>query len=171
MQGVPNTANVYIPCGSSTSYYSRWSYFPNFIEDEGFSFSAVSDNEQMGTVQVLTVPTCTSPNAVVNAVANNGYHFDHWSDGSTTNPYSLTVTSDLALVAYFASNSTEGIDDIAADGIRICVKDGRVVVEGGREEVYVYDMVGCSVRNDNLPSGVYLVKVGKRPARKVVVMR
>lgn len=171
--GVPSDIPVYIPCGSSTSYYSRWSYFTNFIEEDGFTFTATSANDQQGTVQILTMPTCTSPQAVVYASANSGYHFDHWSDNSTSNPYSLTVTEDLNLVAYFAADGggTEGIDDIDAAGIRIYIEAGRIVVEGTTDEVNVYDMKGRNIRNDNLPAGVYMVKVGNLPARKVVVMR
>lgn len=171
--GVSSSIPVYIPCGSSNSYYSRWSYFSNFIEDEGFTFTATSANDQQGTVQILTMPTCTSPQAVVYASANSGYHFDHWSDNSTANPYSLTVTEDLNLVAYFATDGggTDGIDDIDAANIRIYSEAGRIVVEGTTDEVNVYDMTGRSVRNDNLPAGVYMVKVGNLPARKVVVMR
>lgn len=171
--GVTSTIPVYIPCGSSASYYSRWSYFSNFVEDEGFTFTATSANDQQGTVQILTMPTCTSPQAVVYASANSGYHFDHWSDNSTANPYSLTVTEDLNLVAYFATDGggTDGIDDIDAANIRIYSEAGRIVVEGTTDEVNVYDMTGRSVRNDNLPAGVYMVKVGNLPARKVVVMK
>ena len=55
----------------------------------------------MGSVQILTMPTCTNPQAVVYAVANSGYQFDHWSDNSTSNPYSLTVNEDMGLTAYF----------------------------------------------------------------------
>lgn len=172
-EGVPSSIPIYIPCGSSNSYYSRWSYFSNFIEEEAFTFTATSANDQQGTVQILTMPTCTSPQAVVYASANSGYHFDHWSDNSTVNPYSLTVTEDLNLVAYFAADGggTEGIDDIDAANIRIYSEAGRIVVEGTTDEVNVYDMTGRSVRNDNLPAGVYMVKVGNLPARKVVVMR
>ena len=39
------------------------------------------------------------------------------------------------------------------------------------ESVRVFDMVGRPVSNHNLPNGVYMVKVGTLPARKVVVIR
>lgn len=155
------------------SYYTRWSYFPGFVEEAGFTFTATSNDEQMGTVQILTMPTCTSPQAVVFATANSGYRFDHWSDGSTSNPYSLTVTDDLDLVGYFvADGSTQGIDDISADGIRIYAANGHIVVEGAEDaQVAVYDMTGRNVRNDDLPAGVYMVRIGHHPARKVVMIR
>lgn len=171
--GVPSTIPVYIPCGSSMSYYSRWSYFSNFVEEEGFTFTATSANEQQGTVQILTMPTCTSPQAVVYATANSGYHFDHWSDGSTSNPYSLTVTDDLDLIGYFVSDSgTEGIPDVDNDCFRIYSDNGCIVIEGAEgETTSIYDMMGRNIPNANLPAGVYMVKIGNHPARRVVVIR
>ena len=99
---IPLSIPVYIPCGSMASYLSRWSYFSNFIEDEAFTFSAVSGDNNMGAVQILTMPTCTNPQAVIYASANSGYQFDHWSDGNTANPRVLTVTEDMELIAYFS---------------------------------------------------------------------
>ncbi len=179
--GVPSSIPVHIPCGSSTSYYSRWSYFSNFVEEEGFTFTATSANEQQGTVQILTMPTCTSPQAVVYATANSGYHFDHWSDGSTSNPYSLTVTDDLDLIGYFVSDGgTEGIGEVGSQQseVNVYAVEGKIVVEGAEgESVRVYDVTGRMVQtfthssHQALPAGVYMVKVGQHPARKVVVLR
>lgn len=111
--------------------------------------------------------------ATITAYPADGYHFDHWSTGSTENPYTLTVTSDTTIVAYFVSNGgTEGIGEVEASDIRISVSGGRVCVEGiTTEEVRVYDITGRMVQNHSLPSGVYIVKVGTLPAQKVVVMR
>ena len=98
----PTSTPVYIPCGR-TPYYAAadgWSRFTNFIEMGEVAFSAVSADNNMGTVQILTMPTCTNPQAVVYATPSSGYQFDHWSDNSTTNPYTLTVTEDLTLTAY-----------------------------------------------------------------------
>ena len=100
---VPSTIPIFIPCGSQLSYYSRWSYFSNFIEDEGYSFSVTTTDSTQGHVAILTTPTCQAPTAVFHAVANNGHLFDHWSDGNTDNPRSLTLTSDTTIVAFFSS--------------------------------------------------------------------
>lgn len=110
----------------------------------------------------------------LNAIANNGYHFDHWSTGSTDNPYTLTVISDTTIIAYFVSNGggTDGIGEVGTEDIRISVSDGRICVEGiENEEVRVYDITGRMVQNHSLPLGVYIVKIGTLPAQKVVVMR
>ncbi len=101
-EGVNPMIPVNIPCGRMLSYMSRWSYFSNFVEGAGYSFEATSDNPAMGYVTVLTQPTCSAPQAVVNAVAIPGYRFDHWSNGSTANPYSFNLSQNTSLVAYFA---------------------------------------------------------------------
>ena len=38
------------------------------------------------------------------ATAPAGWHFDHWSDGSTDSVYLVEVSSDLHLIAYFAKS-------------------------------------------------------------------
>ena len=67
--------------------------------------------------------------------------------------------------------STQGIYNIDADGISIRSESGRIVVNGTTDEVRVLDMVGRIIRNEALPTGVYMVKIGNRPARKVVVIK
>ena len=65
-----------------------------------------------------------------------------------------------------------GIDDIATDNIKIFSLDGRIVVESADgEEVHIFDMMGRTIHNEALPTGIYIVKVGDRPARKVVVIK
>jgi hypothetical protein len=40
----------------------------------------------------------------------------------------------------------------------------------GNSTVSIFDINGKSVRNSDLPAGVYIVIVGNRPAKKVVVI-
>ena len=149
------------------SYYSRWSYFSNFVEAAGFTFSATPADDAMGSVTVLTQPTCQSPTAVINAIAASGYQFQHWNNGVTDNPYSLVVTSDTALSAIFVSaNDTpcdtvyiyihdtvyihdtiyitgEGIDGADAMNAKVYTSHGQVVVEGAEGNmVTLYDVTG-----------------------------
>lgn len=77
----------------------------------------------------------------------------------------------------------EGIGDVEMLNAKIYQRDGQVVVEGAEQNaVTIYDAVGRSlavkrddygngIRFDIPASGVYLVKVGNAPARKVVVIR
>ena len=114
------------------------------------------------------------------AVPYNGYHFDHWSDGITQNPRNITVNNNITLTAYFAANA--GIDDIDDSGIIVYAKDYQIHIdEALGEEISIYTIDGRTIAS--LPratehltipvttTGVYIVKVGDHPARKVVVMR
>ena len=99
---VPSSIPIYIPCGSSSSYRSQWPYFSNFVDTFVYSFQALSSNAAQGSVSVLQQPTCADPTAVVQAIPARGYQFDQWSNGSTQNPYSLTITSDTLITAVFS---------------------------------------------------------------------
>ena len=68
----------------------------------------------------------------------------------------------------------EGIDDVNMGNIHIWSADGRIVVEGAEgKTVQVFDMMGRRINTEHvtLNTGVYMVKVGNAPARKVVVMQ
>ncbi len=135
------------------------------------------------------------------ATPDSGYRFMCWNDSNTYNPRTVTVTADMSFTAYFeADGGTEGIEDIDAANIKVYAADGRIVVEGTTDEVRVYDMMGRMITHSsgthasttatrrspssnleeeqngrllfNVPtSGVYLIKVGILPAKKVVVMK
>lgn len=76
-----------------------------------------------------------------------------------------------------------GIEAVNGEQIAVSVRDGQIVVDGAEgETVSVYDLTGRSIAtaivvagNDaRVPvpeTGVYLVKVGNLPAKKVVVIR
>ncbi len=144
----------------------------NFVIDKHIvNVSIAEDNTDCGSVTgdgLYDYGTTIT----LNAIANNGYIFDHWSTGSTDNPYTLTVTSDTTVIAYFVSNGgTEGIGEVGESDIHISVFNGCVVVEGvEQKEIQVYDITGRITDNRALPSGVYIVKIGQYPARKVVVI-
>lgn len=40
----------------------------------------------------------------ITAIANSGFCFDHWSDGNTQNPRTITVSEDISLTAYFVQD-------------------------------------------------------------------
>lgn len=66
----------------------------------------------------------------------------------------------------------ESIDDIRTSDIRVYSLGDRIVVEGADgETVHIFDITGRTIRNEALPTGVYMVKVGDRPACKVAVIR
>lgn len=183
-EGVDTGITVNIPCGTTNLYAGRWSYFHHFNEIP-FLFNVASDNLAYGTVQMLQEPSCDDPVAIVKATARNGYHFDHWSDGSTQNPYTCVVTGSMTLTAFFASDHGQtGIEDAdgEADGPNVYADGGRIVVTGAEgEDVSMYDMMGRRIatrQEYNGPvvievpaAGTYLIRIGTHPARRVVVVR
>ena len=172
------------PCNAVNAYENAAYWFRfNIQEDLMLDFSATSSNPARGTVTIVTEPTCDYREAQVQANAYHGYHFDHWSDGNTDNPRYIVVLQDTHLVAYFASdNGEEGIEETTEEGAKIYQSNGQIVVEGAEgSRVMVYDVYGrvLAVKRDDggvlrfdVPAaGVYLVRVGDAPARKVAVVR
>lgn len=99
--GVSANATVNVPCGTAATYAAAkgWSQFNNITEMAALYTATVnSSNNTMGTT------SANSCGNVITATANSGYHFDHWSDDNTENPRTLSLTSNIALTAYFAPN-------------------------------------------------------------------
>ncbi len=180
--GLDTSITVNIPCGTTNLYAGRWPYFHNFNEIP-FLFKVATDNPAQGTAQMVQDPSCDDPVAIVRATARNGYHFDHWSDGSTQNPYTCVVTGSMTLTAFFVSDSGPiGIGEADRQGIKVYADGSRIVVSGAEgEEACLYDMMGRlaakghvengSITFDAPAAGVYIVRIGDYPVRRVVVVR
>ena len=116
------------------------------------------------------------------AIPNNGYRFVRWNDNVTDNPRTVTPFSDTTFTAYFAADENAGIDGVETLNAMIYTSNGQIVVDGTeRNTVWLYDATGrllSTKQNDysllrfSVPtSGTYFVKIGKRPAQKVVVTK
>ena len=103
------------------------------------------------------------------AIPYNGFRFDHWQDNNTQNPRTITVTGNASYIAYFVI--TEDLDEINEDSILIFQQSGQIVVNGTIEKVQIFDIAGRNVRNEDLPEGIYIVKIGNHLAKKVVVSK
>lgn len=91
-----------IPCGSLSSYISRWGNSFDYAEvDMDYSFNVQSANSFMGNVAIFSQPSCQSRLTIFSAIANSGYYFSNWSDGCNSNPRSLTLSRDTSLIAFF----------------------------------------------------------------------
>lgn len=166
--GIP----VFVPCEAVSAYQHApfWNHFIN-IDGYNYIFSITSDDVTMGSVTIVNAPTCDNIEALIQANPYHNFHFVRWSDGNFDNPRYVVVTQDTVLVAIFASG-TNGVDGISVKDISIWSAHGNIYVEGvGEESVHVFDIMGRSVGNHSLPTGVYLVKVSTYPARKVLVIR
>lgn len=184
-KGLSDDVILNVPCGYG-SVYENAAYWHRFDiqEDLMYDFSVRPQDPSRGTVQILNAPSCDNYEAQIQANAYHNYHFARWSDGNTDNPRYIVVMQDVNLEAIFlAEGETEGIDDVEEGALRVWANNGHIYVAtdnaaGMEASVEVYDMKGCKVATMNtgeesplLAMGVYLVKVGDAPARRVVVLR
>ena len=185
---IPEYSTLIVPCGSQ-QYYSvttAWNSVFNIMQEDcrdEFTVTVVSANPTMGSATVDGLNTATvldGDEAMLVAMANDGYRFVRWNDNDTNAVRTVTVTANVTYTAYF-ENDPFGIADIDVTQIKIYATEGRIIVHGTEGmDVRVYDMMGRQVAYSNaddehdIPvplAGVYLVKVGTLPARKVVVIR
>lgn len=92
----------YIPCGSYNSYSD---YYPRYEPEVDFGLTVLISNG--GNASALSQHgrnvQCDST-AIIQAIANYGYHFDHWSNGNTANPDTLHLSGDSTVMAFFSPN-------------------------------------------------------------------
>lgn len=101
--GISNNAVFIVPCGTEQSYHIEWGDSYNIVCSAPLLFNVTinSNNNTWGT----GVFTALDDSIVkVLATPNYGYHFDHWSYGSTANPDTLLLSSDITITAIFAKN-------------------------------------------------------------------
>ena len=120
-------------------------------------------------------------NVTLIARAKGTGRFVRWSTGETDSVLTFRATEDVSLVAIFVN--TVGIDDIDETEVNIYAVDNQIVVKGAENQsIYIYDVNGRCVRHQATVTaetieftmtntGVYLVKVGNAPAKRVVVLR
>lgn len=99
---------------------------------------------------------------------------------SPTTPTLSTGNSITDGIAHFEGNcyvsgngnDSTGVNEFAMEEITIKNVNGTIVVEGCEEcAVSIFNIEGRRVGNKGLATGVYLVKVGNYPTRKIVVTR
>ena len=148
-----------------------------------YTVTLVSQNEAWGSVSESGT---IAENGYFTATAtpNEGYEFVAWLNGNDTvsheSTYVFQVTADITLTAVFAE--VQGINTVDMSNVIIYSNDSRIFVNGAEGyDVYVYDVNGRVINRQlkaadaiefrMTTTGVYLVKVGNAPAKRVVVVR
>ena len=147
-----------------------------------YTVTGLANDSDMGYV-TGSGPYEEGATASLTAQAYEGYHFVNWSNGETTPTISFTVTGDVTYIAYFAPNDTpQGIDETDMSNVTIYSADSRIIVRGAEGmDVNVYDINGRTINSQvnageiiefrMATTGVYLVKVGNAPAKRILVVR
>ena len=161
-QAFDNTSFRFTPQGE-TQATSRWYR----LMDEG------GEPELVGEEQSVSVSPTVDSRYV--------HEFSYMDQSGTLN--SLYDTVSIGYIANPIDDDTVGVNDVqTVVDVKMYASDGQIVVEGSDGmAVMLYDAVGrlLATRNDglsmqrfNVPtSGAYMVKVGKYPARRVVVVK
>ena len=118
------TCTIHIPCGTLETYLAGEGWTPLSTQDGLYikepdpenTLTVATTNEQQGAARIVQSNACDDDNAIIEAVANYGYHFVQWNDGNTDNPRNIVVTEDITYTAEFAANtytvSTKVNDDV-----------------------------------------------------------
>lgn len=98
------TTTVHIPCGTLAAYQSTWgTYYFDFDDPLAESNAVVAaDNPTYGNASIIGNIGCDT--IIIEAVSNYGYHFSHWSNGSTANPDTVFANGDTTITAFFSIN-------------------------------------------------------------------
>lgn len=173
-------AYLTVPCGAEWDYREAygWNKFLTIRSTEMFQFDITSNNDTMGYVEVPSLPQCDYLYGEIWAHANEGYLFDHWSDGNTQEHRWIAVEGDTAIVAHFAP-IPEGINDHDASHARIYAQQHSIVVDGAENRlICITDILGRTLHAGRISGsnrftvpgpGIYIVTLGNDTIRKVVV--
>ena len=70
-----------------------------------YSFDVYTNDSTKGTIEIIEEPSCDNDNLLIlQAVANEHYHFVQWSDGNTDAKREIYLTHDLILNALFVED-------------------------------------------------------------------
>lgn len=101
---INNTGTVYQPGntyevagGATVTAYAYWVIDSHTVTATSGGNGSVSGG---GTYNYGSTATLT-------ATPNANYRFDHWSDNTTTNPKTFTVTGNVSLTAYFVLDAVQ----------------------------------------------------------------
>lgn len=177
-EDVNNNLVVYVTCNSISEYQNnaQWGMF----EIDGkvmFDLSLSTNNDSMGTVEIIEQATCSNPLATIKAIAYPGYSFSQWSDGATDNPRQIALTQDTEITAFFVASNGIPEDNFSSTKV---YSHGRDVIIKTKscEPVSIFDISGRSISNFEvcneykyiMPySGIFFVKVGHEKQFKVIV--
>lgn len=132
--------------GSDTAFEAQFAWGLLYTVNAYTSNSTRGSVTGSGTFVQNTVDTLT-------ATSNYGYHFTQWSDGDTTNPRLLTVTSNTTLTAIFQPNQY-ALEVFSADATQGTVSGGGTYTYNTNHQIHATPTTGYHFDhwNDNLGS-------------------
>ena len=132
---------------------------------ENKTYTAEFEVEVFGVYAAAAVPSMGGVKVTLTAEPIEGLVFDHWSDGNTENPRTLTLTEDIELYAYFKVAEATNLETSKISSANIYTTNGTLHIEGATENYHILDAAGRLIYSGNattltLPRGIYLVTMG-----------
>lgn len=143
-----------------------------------FALQLTSDNTNMG-VAAGSGYFPDGTNVEIAAIPIEGNRFLQWSDGSSLNPRTITVSTNITLTALFESVNVE---NYTLPNWNVYTNQNLIVIRGvSGHSVRIYDSSGKLLQHvQNAPdvlrytvdtSGVYIIQIDNNEARKVSVIK
>ncbi len=131
---------------------------------ENKTYTAEFEVETFTITTAAAVPSMGGVEVILNAKPIEGLVFDHWSDGNTENPRTLTLTEDIELYAYFKVADATNVETSKISSANIYTTNGTLHIEGATENYHILDAAGRLIYSGNattltLPRGIYLVTI------------
>lgn len=178
---IPGPGNRNIRCDSSvviqaTNYYGYFDHWSTGSTANPDTIYLVGDSTVTAYFTGLTVTSSDNERGTAShlkigdhidkiiATANYGYHFDHWSNGSTANPDTIQFIGDSTVIAFFERNTyhlTAEANDASLGSLLMPLGDSALyqdtlmVVASPNEHYHVggwygMDIVGISTSKDTV---------------------
>ena len=131
---------------------------------ENKTYTAEFEVETYTITTAAAVPSMGGVKVTLTAEPIEGLVFDHWSDGNTENPRTLTLTEDIELYAYFKVAEATNVETSKISSANIYTTNGTLHIEGSTENYHILDAAGRLIYSGNattlqLPRGIYLVTI------------
>ncbi len=131
---------------------------------ENKTYTAEFEVEVFGVYAAAAVPSMGGVKVTLIAEPIEGLVFDHWSDGNTENPRTLTLTEDIELYAYFKVADATNVETSKISSANIYTTNNTLHIEGAIENYHILDAAGRLIYSGNastltLPRGIYLITI------------
>lgn len=128
-QSVYSTANpLYLTVAENLALQAHF-------EDEQLTITLASNNAAWGSTAVsVSGPYSYGQAVLISATANQGYHFEQWSDGNSDNPRIINIENSISLTATFAPNQYT-VTLLVNDSLKGTVSGGGVYTYG--QQTYI----------------------------------
>ena len=140
------TIELIVPCGCKAAYDAdpAWNCKTFSQIKEELIYEVTLAQTAGGTIAEVSKENCNE--VKIQATPASGYKFVKWSDDSTDNPHTFTITADTEISAVFAEDSGTGIDTVTGNPSPVTEKVLRngqlLIIHNGR----TFNALGAEVK-------------------------